>query len=239
MPSAGADRRPANLRVVDLEAPNGSIPKTNSRSPALCKARASKPPPPPSNCSAASARHGKNELRQDERAIDLGSAGQITPVKFDLSPKEQGVRLFKLAIKPITGEDVKDNVKFAKVEVVDRKTKVLLIAGGPTRDFIFLRNQLYRGKDSTVHVWLQSATPGSSQEVTRFSPSSPANRMNCSSTTASSASIPIGTLDEDQTRLLDRFVAEKGGGPIVLAGPVFTPQWSSRSIAGAIHGSIR
>jgi hypothetical protein len=35
-------------------------------------------------------------------------------------------------------------------------------------------------------------------------------------------------LDEKQVELLEQFVAEKGGGLVVVAGPVFTPQWSSR-----------
>ena len=35
-------------------------------------------------------------------------------------------------------------------------------------------------------------------------------------------------MDELQVKLLDRWVAEKAGGLIVVAGPVFTPQWSSR-----------
>ncbi len=33
-------------------------------------------------------------------------------------------------------------------------------------------------------------------------------------------------LDELQMELLDRWVAEQAGGLIVVAGPVFTPQWA-------------
>jgi hypothetical protein len=33
-------------------------------------------------------------------------------------------------------------------------------------------------------------------------------------------------LDEEQTGLLDRWVAEQAGGLIVVAGPVFTPEWA-------------
>ena len=35
-------------------------------------------------------------------------------------------------------------------------------------------------------------------------------------------------LDELHVKLLERWVAEKAGGLVVVAGPVFTPQWSSR-----------
>ena len=35
-------------------------------------------------------------------------------------------------------------------------------------------------------------------------------------------------LDELQIKLLERWCADKAGGLIVVAGPVYTPQWSSR-----------
>ena len=39
-------------------------------------------------------------------------------------------------------------------------------------------------------------------------------------------------LDSQQIELLDRWVAEKAGGLIVIAGPVFTPLWSRGAAAG-------
>ena len=58
-----------------------------------------------------------------------------------------------------------EDERSAKVEILDRKTKVLLIAGGPMREFIFLRNQLYRDRETEVDVLLQSAWPGISQDA--------------------------------------------------------------------------
>ena len=43
------------------------------------------------------------------------------------------------------------------VEVIDRKTRVLLFASGPMRDCQFLRNQLHRDKTMVVDVLLQTA----------------------------------------------------------------------------------
>ena len=39
-----------------------------------------------------------------------------------------------------------DDQQEVDVEIVDRKTKVLLVASGPTREYTFLRNQLQRDK---------------------------------------------------------------------------------------------
>ena len=46
----------------------------------------------------------------------------------------------------------RDNQREAEVEVVDRKTRVLLFASGPMRDYQFLRNQLFRDRTMTVDV---------------------------------------------------------------------------------------
>jgi hypothetical protein len=54
----------------------------------------------------------------------------------------------------------------ANVEVVERKTRVLLVAGGPSREFRFLRNLLYRDRETIV--WTSGcspASPGMSQEA--------------------------------------------------------------------------
>ncbi|QDU28078.1 hypothetical protein ETAA8_31710 [Anatilimnocola aggregata] len=225
----GSDKRPANIRVVDLEAPEKVFPGDKFTISGYVQGVGL-------NQTALTAElvstdvEGKGEQVEDQQTIDIGKAGQIIPVKFELKPEEEGVRLFKLRVAPQTGEiEKRDNEKTAKVEIVDRKTKVLLIAGGPTRDFIFLRNQLFRDKESTVHVLLQSARPGISQDAHEILTSFPTDPDELFEYDAIVAFDPDWeAFDDKQVQLLEDFVAEKGGGLIVVAGPVFTPQWSSR-----------
>lgn len=225
----GSDKRPSNLRVVDLEAPQRVFPGDKFTLTGYVQALGT-------NRTSVSVEllssdvNGQGEVREDERTVDVGRTGQVTPVKFELTPEEQGVRTFKLRIKPLENEiDRRDNEKTAKVEVVDRKTKVLLLAGGPTREFIFLRNQLYRDHETTVDVLLQSAREGISQEADQILTEFPKVADELFEYDAIVAFDPDWeALDELQVRLLERWVAEKAGGLIVLAGPVFTPQWSSR-----------
>ncbi len=225
----GSDKRPSNLRVVDLEAPQRVFPGDKFTLTGYVQALGT-------NRSSVSVEllsgdeNGQNETREDERTVDVGRTGQITPVKFELTPDQQGVRTFKLRVRPLEGEiDRRDNEKTAKVEVIDRKTKVLLLAGGPAREFIFLRNQLYRDKEVTVDVLLQSARPGISQEADKILTEFPKAEDELFEYDAIVAFDPDWeTLDELQVRLLERWVAEKAGGLIVVAGPVHTPQWSSR-----------
>ncbi len=225
----GSDKRPANVRVVDLEAPERVYPDDTFTLTGYLQAQGTSRTNFTVELLSVDA-DGKNEIKEDERTVDLGSGGKVEPVKFELKPDVQGVRQFRLRVKPLEGEiDRRDNEKTAKVEVIDRKTKVLLIAGGPLRDFLFLRNQLFRDKEVISDVWLQSGKPGISQEANELLFKFPETEDELFAYDAIVAFDPDWEqLDEKQVEMLDRWVAEKAGGLIVVAGPVFTPQWSSR-----------
>jgi hypothetical protein len=178
----------------------------------------------------SAAADGGAEVKEDEQSLDAGKSGVVVPIKFELKPEEQGVRQFKLRVRSFEGEiDRRDNEKTAKVEIIDRRTKVLLIAGGPMRDFIFLRNQLFRDKEIVSDVWLQSGKPGISQEANEILHKFPETEDELFEYDSIVAFDPDWEqLDELQVKLLERWVAEKAGGLIIVTGPVYTPQWSSR-----------
>jgi hypothetical protein len=225
----GSDKRPANVRVVDLEAPERVYPDDTFTLTGYVQAQGTSR----TNFSVellSGDAEGQGETKEDERTIDVGSAGKVVPVKFELKPTAQGIRQFRLRVKALDGEiDRRDNEKTAKVEVIDRKTKVLLVAGGPMRDFLFLRNQLFRDKEVISDVWLQSGKPGISQEANELLFKFPETEDELFAYDAIVAFDPDWEqLDERQVEMLDRWVAEKAGGLIVVAGPVHTPQWSSR-----------
>jgi hypothetical protein len=225
----GSDKRPANLRVVDLEAPERVYPGDKFTLTGYVQAQGTNR----TNVTVElfnGDQDGKAEVKEDERTIDVGKSGAVVPVKFDLEPTDQGIRQFRLHVKPLEGEiDRRDNEKTAKVEVIARKTKILLIAGGPMRDFLFLRNQLFRDNEVISDVWLQSGKPGISQEANELLFKFPETADELFEYDAIVAFDPDWeALDEQQMELLDRWVAEKAGGLIVVAGPVFTPQWSIR-----------
>jgi hypothetical protein len=225
----GSDRRPPNLRVVDLEAPERVYPGDKFTVTGYVQAQNYRNGGVTVELLSAAA-DGKSEYKEDEQALDVSRSGQIVPIKFELKPEEQGLRQYKLRVRPFEGEiDRRDNEKTAKVEIIDRRTKVLLIAGGPMRDFIFLRNQLFRDKEIVSDVWLQSGKPGISQEAHDILFKFPETEDELFDYDAIVAFDPDWEqLDELQVKLLERWVAEKAGGLIIVTGPVFTPQWSSR-----------
>jgi von Willebrand factor type A domain len=225
----GSDKRPANLRVVDLEAPERVYPGDKFSVTGYVQAQNYNR----GNVTVelfAGAADGSNETKEDEQTLDVGRSGHVVTVTFELKPAEQGVRRYRLLVRPFEGEiDRRDNEKTAKVEIIDRRTRVLLIAGGPTRDFLFLRNQLYRDKEVISDVWLQSGKPGISQEANEILYKFPETEDQLFEYDCIVAFDPDWEqLDDLHVKLLERWVAEKAGGLAVIAGPVFTPQWSGR-----------
>ena len=101
------------------------------------------------------------------------------PVKFELTPDaHRPADAYASAFRPPPGDDnPDDNLREADVEIVDRKNHVLLLAGGPTRDYQFLRSLLYRDHSTTLDVLLQSGKPGMSQEAEQSSRRFPATRQ--------------------------------------------------------------
>ena len=76
--------------------------------------------------------------------------GKLSLFSFSVLPQEPGNRVYRLTVtSSVQDHDSRDNQKIAKVQIVERKTRVLLIASGPTREYRFLRTMLYRDKGHT------------------------------------------------------------------------------------------
>ncbi|MEO8494182.1 MAG: vWA domain-containing protein, partial [Planctomycetota bacterium] len=230
----GGDERPANVRVVDLEAPPRVYPGDSFGMTGYLQAyglvgrsvRVELVSLPEASANDENAQ----ETFEEERRVTLGPDGEIVALKFDTSPTQHGRRTYRLrVIPPAEDQDARDNMRSATVQIVERKNRVLLFAGGPTREFQFLRNLLYRDRDTTVAVCLQTGQPGMAQEADDLIYEFPSLANDLFEYDCIVAFDPDwNALAEDQIQLLERWVAEKAGGLIVVAGPVHTPRWASR-----------
>ena len=160
--------------------------------------------------------------------IAVGADGEIVAVSFDLEPEEAGSFVYQLrAIGPADDGNLRDNQREAEVDVVDRQTRVLLFAGGPSRDYHFLRDQLKRDKSMTVDVLLQTAQPGISQDANEILDSFPTTREELFEYDCIVAFDPNWTeLDAGQVELLESWISEEAGGMIAVAGPIHTSRWT-------------
>ncbi len=170
------------------------------------------------------------ETVEEETNVRLLEDGQATMVEFNVSRQDQGKRRYIVRTDSVEGDlDPRDNQRAAIVEIVERQTKVLLMAGGPSREFRFLRNQLHRDRDVMLHVWLQSAKEGADQESDELFHSFPQTRDGLFLYDCIIAFDPDWRdLTKEQSELLERWVAEQAGGLVVIAGPVNTPEWTRR-----------
>ncbi|HUT92864.1 MAG TPA: vWA domain-containing protein [Thermoguttaceae bacterium] len=170
-------------------------------------------------------------VRREE--VILGADGEALPVKFELTPTETGRRTICLRVDaPEADSDPSDDYQEEEVEIVDRKIRVLLFGGGPTREYRFLRTQLYRDASTTLDVLLQTGQAGISQEADRILDEFPADREEMYVYDCVVALDPDWrVLTEGQVDLLEGWLAEQGGGLIVVAGPIH----AGESISGWVQ----
>lgn len=167
-------------------------------------------------------------LSKEEQLLDDGVP---IAVPFDSVPTEAGRRLYRVRVQPVRKvpeleeQSAQDEVA---IEIVDRKTKVLLIAGGPMRDYQFVRNLLHRDRTTEVDVLLQTGVVGISQESNNLLFDFPKTREELFAYDA------IVAFDADWRKLkgdsqemlsnLADWVFQHAGGLILVAGDVYTPQ---------------
>lgn len=240
----GSTDRPKNVRVVDVEAPPRVYPGDSFTLIGYVQS------------SGVAGRTIKVSLHsfddtvdrdtalaelEEEMPIRLREDGEPVAVRFEVTPRAQGRRRYEVSVETLEEDsDHSDDRRSAKVEIVDRKNRVLLLAGGPTREYRFLRDLLYRDRDTELDVLLQTSQPGMSQESDRLLtalPATPAELFEYDCLVAFDPdwlAIPPATIE-----LIERWVAEEAGGLIVVAGPVHTPRWSNRRRSEPSISTIR
>ncbi len=243
----GSTRQPTNVRISDLVVPARAYPGDSytvtgfvqaqgmaGRSvqvqlfsrPFSAKTADSTPAP---------------EVLEGQEQVTLGADGEVLSVKFEMIPEKIGTRTLALRIENVEGDhNPDDQIREADVEIVDRKNRVLLLAGGPTREYRFLRTQLYRDRSTSVDILLQTAQPGISQEADQVLGDFPSTREEMFEYDCVVGFDPDWqALSPTQVELLEAWVGEQGGGLIVVAGGVFTANAISGWVSDPSMGTIR
>ncbi len=229
----GSERLPANVRVADLIAPARVFPGDRFAVTGYLQAQ---------GLAGQTVRLELAELAADEaaaadgqrgRVIDtaevrLGADGEVVAARFDVPGLEAtGRRSLVVRVQPPAADrTANDNSQTADVEVVDRVTQVLLMAGGPSREYQFMRNVLDRDSSFAVDVILGTATQGISQDARTILAGFP------ESAEALDAYDVIVAFDYDWRLLdaaaqarLERWVARESGGLFFVAGGIFMNSW--------------
>ena len=225
----GSKRRAVNVRVYKLEVPPRAYPGDPYSITGLIQAQGLAGESVTAELLVRDVAEGTDSpeagsgipVRREE--VVLGGDGEVVPVKFELTPGETGRQTICLRVRaPEADSDPGDDYQEEEIAIVDRKTGVLLFAGGPTREYRFLRTQLYRDASTTVDVLLETAQPGISQEADRILDHFPATPEEMFAYDCVVAFDPNWQmLTQGQVDLLERWVGEQGGGLMVIPGPVY------------------
>lgn len=169
----------------------------------------------------------------EKQTTMLPEDGLPVEVKFSRSPTQAGRVTYTVRTSTpsrIAEFNSQDNEQSFSVNVFDRPTRVLLVAGGPMRDYQFVRNLLYRHKSFDVDVFLQTGTRGTSQESNELLTSFPDNRERLYEYDVVMAFDPDWkAIPPDSFKLLYDWVSLEGGGLILVAGDVNTPTLAGMS----------
>jgi hypothetical protein len=225
----GTARNPINVRVVDIEAPKRVFPGDRFRMTALLQ---------------ASGLQGKQitvQLRrrpggqksgtmaiEEERTVTLESDDTMSSLAFEIQPREVGPWIYEVkTLPPEQDSSPIDNALESEVRVVEPKSTVLIIAGGPTREYQFVRNLLFRDASVQSHVLLQTSGPGVSQEAKKLLTEFPRTRAEMSQyDCVIGFDADWSALDTAQVENLEKWISEQAGGLVIVAGPVSTPKWA-------------
>ena len=99
---------------------------------------------------------GERELQR--QAVVLGGQGQLQRVSFTLTPQQAGPRIFRVVVTPEEGEFTRaDNEALVFTRILEERTRVLLLAGGPGADLTFLYRSLVADSNIVVETVVQRA----------------------------------------------------------------------------------
>jgi hypothetical protein len=225
----GTARNPLNVRIIDVEAPKRVFPGDRFKLTALVQSSGLQGKP--ITIQLRRRPGGQKNIGmsiEEERSITLETDDTISTVEFEIAPREIGSWIYEArAVPPQQDANPQDNFIETEVRVVEPKSTVLIVAGGPTREYQFVRNLLYRDPTVQSHVLLQTSGPGVSQEAKKMLTKFPSTRAEMSE-----YDCVIGfdadwtALDNEQIDVLEKWISEQAGGLVIVAGPVSTPKWA-------------
>ncbi len=234
----GSSAAPVNVRVVDLDAPRRVYPGDKFSISAVLQASGPRPIEVEVQLiDGLDTEAGTNKDDQpnvgavvDSQKVKVASDGTLSGIRFELEPQSVGRR--RLAVRvvaPPEDRNEKDNLRDARYEVVSRKLRVLAVAGGPTREYRFVRNLLFRDNSIEIDVWLQTGRPGLSQDADRVLHEFPPTAEDLFGYDAIVVFDPDwNQIGAESLELLDRWLSQQAGGMIIVAGPVYHPQWNRK-----------
>jgi hypothetical protein len=164
--------------------------------------------------------------------VTLGADGEPQSVRLSYRPPEKGDFQYVVEVEPLAGEVTSENNRESRlVRVRDETLRVLLVQEYPSYEFRFLKNALSRGlkvegreKSVLLHTVLQEADLEYAQQDETALRVFPVSREELFAyDVLIFGDVSPAFLSRSVLENIAAFVAERGGGMVVIAGPRHTP----------------
>lgn len=238
----GSEKNPPNIQLIEVDAPKRIYPGDKFTLNALLQSSgfAGKSVTVQVTAGAKGADPSTYQI-EAEQTLNVTTDDELLTALFELEPRAVGSWTYLVRLIPLAGDmDSRDDTQTTEVAVIERKNRVLIFAGGPSREYQFVRNLMFRDRDVESHILLQTATKTVSQEAAKILSEFPADRAALSEYDAILAFDADWTKVSDaQVKAVEQWVAEQAGGLLIVAGNVEMPKWLSRGAGGERSALLR
>lgn len=235
----GSERPPADAAIVDLEAPDTVYAGDKVYIAAQVK------------LDGMAGRKVtvtllKGDIAVQSQSIEVPTQVYRTRVELSDTPAENGLLSYRLAVDGAEDEVIKTNNEYpVTVSVTNDQVRLLLVDGRPRWEFRYLKN-LFVSRDKTVRLQYVLFNPDSVAGL----PAKPSVRASASRLAGEAEATGLPKDDQEWAKfdvvvlgdvqpselalpaqeVLRRFVADRGGTLVMIAGPRFMP----RAFAGTL-----
>ncbi|MBI1827737.1 MAG: hypothetical protein HY287_01990 [Planctomycetes bacterium] len=216
---------PRNVRVVETQAPENAFKKDPFAITATLAAQ---------GLDGETIHVRFRERRADDvgegreietKSVTVKPGGVIEPLVFQRAADQVGRYVYTVEVEPVEDESIADdNARQTTVNVVDSKTKVLIVAGEPSWDYRFVSTLLTRDETVDVACWLQSADMNAVRDGDIFIDHLPATADELFAYDVIILMDPEKSeFDANWAELADKFVSQHGGGLLYAAARAHAP----------------
>ena len=163
-----------------------------------------------------------------EQRVELRAGRDSSQVELRYRPDRPGRLRMRARVAPLPNETNPDNnTDLVEVQVLDEKVKVLYVDGYPRYEYRYLKNMLIREETITASCLLLSADEGFAQEgdepIKRF-PETMEELEPVDVVIVGDVDPRGDWLSARQMTTLVKWVGDRGGGFLMIAGPRWSPQ---------------
>ncbi len=228
---------PRNVRITEIQAPQNAFKQDPFAVTATLTSQGIEGETIHVNLRERNASDGGEGRIVDTRILPVGTGGALGTVTFERRQERVGRFTYSVEAPPVEDESItEDNSKQTTVNVIDTRTRVLLIAGGPSWDYRYVTTLLQRDDTIDVSCWLQSADLSAVRDGDIVIDHLPTSAEELFQYDVVILMDPEKSeFDEPWCRLVDKLITEHGGGLLLAAARTHSPAFLRERALKPLH----